>query len=148
MTTRVRHEVRDTDNGPILVLQSVEIENALEEYRERRLNHEAARKYTVVDDAGVEHNAGMFRDNTADVLEELSDAHNIAAIGLKRLILTTTQNPKLLHEYSGLIIDIEAIMVRVLELREQLPDWLKEDMADILREKTPNRIVTLQEVGL
>ena len=50
--------------------------DALQEFRERRLNHEAARKYTVTVD-GQEYNAGEFRDNMADVLEELSDAHNI-----------------------------------------------------------------------
>src|SRR5690348_15553151 len=80
---------------------------ALSEFRERRLNHEAARKYTIVDDDGNEYNAGLWRDNTADVLEELSDAHNIANIGLRRYIKDVSQfDVDVFAAYSRLIKSI------------------------------------------
>jgi hypothetical protein len=118
----------------------------LDEYRDRRLNHEAARKYTVVVD-GVEHNAGEYRDNMADVLEELSDAYNITAIAQKRAVRSDC-DIDVIRRYSRLLDSIERLMTDTFDIRRLLPSDLVRDQPEILGEKTPKRIVTLEEVGL
>jgi hypothetical protein len=127
-----------------------DVTSPLENFRYQRLNHEAARKYTVTVD-GREHNAGEFRDNMADVLEELSDAHNIAHIALTRLMRDDPTHPNrldLLQAYIRLVETVESAMVDAVIIRYLLPDDLKMDDSSVLGDKTPKRIVTLAEVGL
>lgn len=125
------------------------IDNALHEFRQRRMNHESARKYTIVYD-GELRNAGDFRDNVLDIIEELSDVHNIAAILWRRL----SDGPvvpgvdEALDAVMQLALDADVLAHRAYLLRARLPNGFAEDHANVLGAATPKRIVSLEEVGL
>lgn len=125
------------------------IDGALVEFRKRRMNHESARKYTIVHN-GELRNAGFFRDNILDILEELSDVHNIAGILWRRL----NEGPlvpgmdEALDGVMRLAQDSDALARRAYMLRARLPNGYAEDQHHVLGDATPNRIVTLDEVGL
>lgn len=125
------------------------VRERLVEFVDRRMNHEAAQRYTVVVDGQI-HNAGEFRDNLVDVIEELSDAINIMGILARRLgtqpdLAEWAHIARALHHMQAACMQL---MVNAYDLRVQLPRGFAMDDATKLGAATPQRIVTLDEVGL
>lgn len=105
-----------------------------QQIQDARLASVETGKYLLEID-GEQHNAGEFRDNTRDMLEELSDCEVIGQLLLARLEAGDPQDVAVMSAkvwYDMYLATLKATVGYVIKMRQALPPEMQKDLEDII----------------